>query len=389
MGLSFLTPAQEQAEKWRAKDESSSSVFRTPSPLLASPQSGDYRSPVTLLLLGFGAVHRHLAHILLTKADVLARDWGFVPRVVGVADSGGALYRPAGLDLAALLTHKQSGQSVAAFPDGERVPDALTLTQEAEYDLLLEAMPLSLGDGEPGLSCARAALRRGKAVVLADKGPVVHDYAGLQALARTHGGRLAFSATVCGGLPVLNLGCRDLVGATIHRVEGILNSTTNYILSRMRQGMALAEALAEAQRRGIAEADPRLDLEGWDAAAKLVIIANAVLGVPARLADVTVEGITGLADIPLGDSQAVYRLVARATRQADGRYRLTVAPERLPSDHVLAGVDDWQMGVVFETDIYETMFLKIDERGPLATAAAMLRDAVHSLTALPAPSPAQ
>lgn len=344
-----------------------------------------YPLPVTILLLGFGAVHRHLAHILLSKADVLAREWGFIPRVVGVADSGGALYRPAGLDLAGLLAHKEAGHSVATFAEGRRWSDALTLVQEADYDLVFAAMPLNLRDGEPGLSCVRAALRRGKAVVLADKGPLVHDYAGLQALARTHGGRLAFSATVCGGLPVLNLGRRDLVGATIHRVEGVLNSTTNYILSRMRQGMAFAEALAEAQRRGIAEADPRLDLEGWDAAAKLVIIANAVLGVPARLADVAVEGITGLGDAP---TPAVYRLVARATRQDDGCYRLTVAPERLAPDHVLAGVDNWQMGVVFMTDIYEEIFLKIDEKGPLATAAAMLRDAVHSLAFHPAPSPA-
>jgi homoserine dehydrogenase len=339
--------------------------------------------PVTILLLGFGAVHRHLAHILLTKTEVLARQWGFVPRVVGVADSGGALYQPTGLNLAALLSHKEAGHGVAVFPHGQRLPDALTLTQEADYDLLLEAMPLNLRDGEPGLSCVRAALRRGKTVVLADKGPLVHDYAGLQALAHAHGGRLAFSATVCGGLPVLNVGRRDLVGATIHRVEGILNSTTNFILSQMRRGMAFAPALAEAQRRGIAEADPRLDLEGWDAAAKLVIIANAVLGFPARLEDVAVTGITDLARVATTDPQAVYRLVARATRQADGRYRLTVTPERLPSDHVLAGVDDWQMGVVFVTDIYEEVFLKIDEKGPLATAAAMLRDAVHSLASHP------
>lgn len=347
----------------------------------------NYQLPVTVLLLGFGAVHRHLVHILLSKADVLARDWGFILRVVGVADSGGALYHPAGFDLAGLLTHKETGYSVATFADGRRLPDALTLVQEADYDLVFAAMPLNLRDGEPGLSCVRAALRRGKAVVLADKGPLVHDYAGLQALARTYGGRLAFSATVCGGLPVLNLGRRDLVGATIHRFEGILNSTTNYILSRMRQGMAFAEALAEAQRRGIAEADPRLDLEGWDAAAKLVIIANAVLNVPARLADVTVEGITGLENASLADPRGVYRLVARAVRQSDGRYRLTVGPERLAPDHFLAGVDDWQMGVVFVTDIYEEIYLKIDEKGPLATAAAMMRDAVHSLVAHPPSSP--
>jgi homoserine dehydrogenase len=336
-----------------------------------------------LVLLGFGAVHRQLARILLSKADILARQWGFVPRVVGVADRGGAIYRPEGLDLAALLSHKEAGHSVSTFPQGQGLPSALDLAQEADYDLLFEAMPLHVHAGEPGLSCVRAALRRGKAVILADKGPLVRDYAGLQTLAQACGGRLAFSATVCGGLPVLNVGRRDLVAATIEQVEGILNSTTNSILSQMRRGLDFAQALAEAQRRGIAEADPRLDLEGWDAAAKLVIIANAVLGYPARLEEVAVTGIMGLEATAVAAAGAVYRLVARATRQPDGRYRLTVAPERLTPDHFLATVDDWQMGLVWVTDIYETIYLKIDEKGPLATAAAMLRDAVSLHSAFP------
>lgn len=342
---------------------------------------------IRLVLLGFGAVHRQLARILLAKADALARQWRFIPCVVGVADSGGAIYRRDGFDLSALLNHKEAGHSVVTFPQAQVLPTALDLAQEADYDLLFEAMPLSVDDGEPGLSCVRAALRRGKAVVLADKGPLVRDYAGLHTLAQTGGGQLAFSATVCGGLPVLNIGRRDLVAATIERIEGVLNSTTNYILSQMRRGLDFAQALAEAQRRGIAEANPWLDLEGWDAAAKLVILANAVLGYPVRLEDVAVTGITGLETGVIAATEAVYRLVARATRQADGRYHLTVAPERLRPDHFLATVDDWQMGLVWITDLYEEIDLKIDERSPLATAAAMLRDAVSLHPALPPRSP--
>ncbi len=330
-----------------------------------------------LVLIGFGAVHRHFCRILLDKAGELSSRYGITPVVVGAADSGGGVYQEGGLDLAALLAHKQAERSLAAFPSGQQLPDALTLAQTAGYDFLLEASPVNLVHGDPGLSCTRAALERGRPVVLANKAPLVLDYAGLHSLAAAHGARLGFSATVCGGLPVVNVGRRDLAGATVHKVEGIFNSTTNYILGRMAAGESYALALAEAQRRGIAETDPTLDVEGWDTANKLVIIANAILGQQAGLAHVKVRGI---AEMQAQDSPVAQRpdqtvkLIARAEQRPDGSYSLSVGPEALPGDHFLAGVSDWQMGIIFYTDIYEDIYLKIDEKGPLATAAAMLRD---------------
>lgn len=344
--------------------------------------------PIALCLTGFGAVHQQFARILLDKADHLARAFGLLPRVVAVADRGGMIYRADGLDLAALLAHKAAGNSVVTISavGAQAVGSLAAIRPLPLFDILLEATPVNLTDGEPGLSYVRWALAQGRPVVLANKSPLVLDYAGLHALARDHGARLAFSATVCGGLPVLNVGRRDLVGATIHRVEGIFNSTTNYILSQVQAGRSFDEALAEAQRRGIAEADPSLDLGGWDAANKLVIIANAVLGYPARLEDVKVTGIEGWRGLEPQSGAAragVYKLVARAERRPGGAYRLAVGPEPLPADHFLAGVSEWQMGIVFYTDIYEEVYLKIDERGPMATAAAMLRDVLDLASAGP------
>jgi len=334
-----------------------------------------------LVLIGFGSVHQHFARILLDKADVLAGRYGLELRVVGVADSGGATHRPSGFDLAALLDHKRAGSSVRTFPAGDPAPDALTLARTADYDCLLEASPVNLLDGEPAMSCVRAALGQGRAAVLANKAPLALDYAGLHELAHDARARasLAFSATVCGGLPVINVGQRDLVGATIHKVEGVFNSTSNYILSRMAAGETYDAALAEAQRRGLAETDPSLDVEGWDTANKLVIIANAVLGVPATLADVAVAGITEVGAAQLaGAKQAgrVIKLVATAERRETG-YTLRVQPRQVPVSSFLGGVSDWQMGIVFHTDIYEEIAMKVDERDPTATAAAMLRDVVN------------
>ena len=334
---------------------------------------------VLLVLVGFGSVNQALARLLLDKRDILSQKYDLTFTVVGVADSRGARYNDDGLDLADLLAHKAAGHSVATFPGGKPLPDSLALARTADYDLLLEASPVNLTDGEPAMGCVRAALGRGKDAVLANKAPLALDFAGLHTLARAQNAGLAFSATVCGGLPVINVGQRDLIAADIHKIEGIFNSTSNYILTHMAAGERYDDALAEAQRRGLAETDPSLDVDGWDTANKLVIIANAVLGLPARLDDVSVTGIRSLSADVIAQARAqgsMYRLIATATRTDDG-WQMEVRPRLAPLHSFLGGIDLWEMGIVYHTDIFEDMYLKIDERGPLATAAAMLRDSVN------------
>ncbi len=324
-------------------------------------------------------MHRAFARLLLQKQAVLAKQYHIAFDVVGVSDSRGAICNDAGLDLAKLLAHKEKGHSVATFAEGEALPDSPTLARTCDYDILMEASPVNLTNGEPALGCVRLALQRGRSAVLANKAPLVLDFIGLHELARKHAADLAYSATVCGGLPVINVGQRDLTAADIVRVEGIFNSTSNYILTRMAAGEPYEDALAEAQRRGLAETDPTLDVDGWDTANKLVIIANGVLGAPAQLADVSVEGIRALTRAQIERAQAagkMYRLIAAAERRKDG-WRFEVAPRALPKDSFLGSVDGWEMGIVFHSDIFETIYLKVDEREPTATAAAMLRDAVR------------
>ncbi len=336
---------------------------------------------VDIVLLGVGAVGRGLLRLLIEKGDVLAERHGVRLRVVAALDSRGAVLAAEGLSPTVLLEQKRRGESVASLPGGCVGMGAEEVLSQVRADVLVDASPVNLRTGEPGLSAARAALRRGMDVVLANKAPLVLAFHELHDLARTYKGRLAFSATVCGGLPVINMGQRDLVGATVRRFRGIVNSTTNYILSRMAAGETYTDALVEAQRRGIAEADPSLDVEGWDAANKLIIVAHAVLGLRVTLDDLTrVEGITGITPRDLANARMngqVIKLIAHAERRQDGSYDLRVQPEWLPEDDFLAQVSGWEMGVVFETDIYETIFAKIDERDPLTTSAAVLRDVVN------------
>jgi homoserine dehydrogenase len=331
---------------------------------------------IDLILVGLGNVHQRLLHLLDSRRDLLAARYGLRIRVVGAADSRGAVADAAGIDPAGLLAHKQTGGSAGTMPGGVLGASALDLLSQVHADVLLEASPVNLVNAEPAVSTVLAALERGIDVVLANKAPLALYYPRLRAAAAARGARLAFSATVCGGLPVVNVGTRDLVAARVQRVQGVFNSTSNYILSQMAAGQAYADALTEAQRRGIAETNPRLDVEGWDTANKLTIVANAVLGFDCTVRDVQpVEGIAGAAARATPDQRV--RLVGLAELREDGGYDLSVRPVALPGQHKLAQVDGWQMGVLFESDLFESIFISIDERGPTGTAAAMLRDVVN------------
>jgi homoserine dehydrogenase len=331
-------------------------------------------------LIGLGNVGRNLLHIFDIKGERLAREYGLAFRVICVADSSGVAVDPAGYDPVALIRLKEAGGRAADLPGF--LPN--TTPQEAlttlDVDLLMEASPVNLRDGEPGLGVTRAALSRGIPAVLANKAPLVLAFEELHQMAARTAAGLAYSATVCGALPVINIGQRDLVAAEITRLRGIFNSTSNYILTAMSGGQSYADALAEAQRRGIAEADPSLDVEGWDTANKLIIIANSFLGIRPTLADVAVQGITGLTEEALRQAEAQgerIKLVAEAVRRVDGSYALTVSPQSLPQDDFLAGCRSWEMGIEIHSDLYEILYHKIWEEEPLPTAAAMLRDAVN------------
>jgi homoserine dehydrogenase len=204
-------------------------------------------------------------------------------------------------------------------------------------------------------------------------------YSELAALAESNEVKLLHSATVTGGLPTLNIGVRDLCVASIRRVEGVLNGTTNYILTRMAEGASYNDALKHAQEVGMAEADPALDVDGWDAACKLVIIANTVLRRPTTLSDVAVEGIAGVTSQQLklaGSHNQIVKLIALAER-TENDYEFSVRPTTLPRSHPLASISAGMMAVVYDTDINGKIFASIEEEDPYPTAAAVLRDIVH------------
>jgi len=342
--------------------------------------------PVKYCLIGLGNIGRNLLDILVHREEPLAERHGLRFVLVAAADSSGAALDAAGLSPAVLRDIKSAHRGAAAYPGaGHAGMSALEALAASGAELLVDASPTNLQTGEPGLSAQRWALEHRLHVVTANKGPLVLRYQELTERARAAGVRLLFSGTVAGGLPAVNIGVRDLAGAEVERVDGILNGTTNYILTSMLEDdMPYERALRGAQEAGIAEADPTLDVDGWDAANKLVIIANAVLRRPTTLADVSVQGIRGItpADLQAArDSGRVIKLIASAERRGED-YALAVQPTALPAQSILARTGRWDMAVVYTTDYMGTISAVIEEKGPVPTSAAVLRDMINALSAV-------
>jgi len=337
---------------------------------------------VRLALVGLGNVGRRLLSIISERSGTLRDRYGLAFSVHCVVDSSGIAISLEGFDLDRLVELKQSGAKLSELPEFD---GGLTLTEAldgASCDMLLEASPLNIETGEPSLSNCRAALAQGLHLVLANKGPLAIAHSELDDLAAKAGVGMLYSATFCGGLPVLNIMRRDLVCGNVLGFRGIFNGTTNFILEEMLNGRAYADALLESQERGIAEADPSLDVEGWDTAAKLVIAANTMRDTKITLAEVSVIGIENVQPSQLKKCRrdgSALKLVATA-ECIDSEWNFRVEPTSLPMASFLGSCNGWEMAVEIESDIYGKSFHKLLEREPVPTAASMLRDAVHLAT---------
>ncbi len=331
------------------------------------------------LLAGLGNIGRNFLEIICNKEAVLRDRYGVKLIPVAVTDSSGALVNANGIDAAAVIAAKQNKRTLASLSGAVAGMNALDALAACEVDVVFDATPVDLKTGGIGLELTRKALQMGKHVVTANKGPLAlafQELAALSDLSDLGKPGLRFSGAVGGAMPTINVGRSDLAAAHIHRIEAVLNGTTQMILEMMANGTSYDEAIREAISAGIAETDPTLDVEGWDAANKLVIVANAVLRQPTTLADVSVTGINKLrADEVRAVRMLGERMSLLATAEWTGdSYKLTVAPTALPETHPFARLAGQAMAIRYETDIYGTQALTTYEEGPVGSSAAMLRD---------------
>ena len=323
-----------------------------------------------LILIGFGSVGQGLVQILRDKQADLASRYGFSPQVIAVVTARrGSLYQPNGLDLDALLA------DFAAYPDQpelERGWNAERLIRESDADVVVEASPSNLQTGQPALDLCRAALENGKHVVLANKGPVAVAYSELMALAKTANRQVLFEGTVMAGTPSLRLGMQALAGCTITAARGILNGTTNYMLTQMESGKPYADALHEAQALGYAETDPTADVDGWDAAAKAIIVSQAIFNKKLTFADMDVTGISHLTPPDIDAARAAgerWKLIAYVTPEGG-----SVQPQRISISHPLAGVSGTTNAITYTTDLLGDVTLIGSGAGRVQTGFALLSD---------------
>ncbi len=343
---------------------------------------------IRLAVIGFGNVGQGLASILIDHFARYAQDYGVRFTITAVTDAlkGGAM-DPNGLAPAALLTSIQQTGTLSQLPNFRPSWDVADMIHSAPSDAVVELSFTNLQTGEPATGYLTEAIRSGKHVVTSNKGPIALHYDRLTALAAEHGVQIGVEGTVMSGTPAIRLGREILSAAGIQRVQGIFNGTTNYILTKMEAGAAYAEALGEAQVLGYAEADPTGDVEGFDAAAKVAILARLLFGTPLALNQIDRTGITALtpADIQeAASSGQVWKLIG-ALEMIDGTLSASVRPQRLPLAHPLARVSGATNAITYTTQLLDEVTLVGPGAGRLATGYAIIEDLL-SIFALTSPS---
>jgi homoserine dehydrogenase len=351
--------------------------------MTARKQSGSI--PVKLAIIGFGNVGRAFAEQLAPRRIWLQDIFGLELSLIGVADRSGVMVNRDGLDVAGLSRLKASGGKLTEAGGKAAAPDkAIARFADAGAQIIIETLPGNLQqEGEPAISCAAQALTRGLHVVTANKAVLLYAGPRLERLAAAQGVRLGSSGATCAALPTLSFARRELVGAEIAEMRGILNGTTNYILTRIsEEGLSFTAALSAAQSAGIAEPDPRYDVEGWDSAAKLLILANALMRAEAGFEQVARQGITDLPPELIEEArrvQGAIKLIAHARRR-DGQIELEVAPRIVLPTESLFAVRGASKAVEFRTDLYGTLLVAGGASSRTAVAATLLKDVIQIVT---------
>ena len=332
-----------------------------------------------LLFIGFGTVAQGLSELLIEKKDELEARYGLDWKVTGIVDMlKGSACDPDGLDLEKVMAMVADGKSISEYPEGGCDWDALTMITKAEADAMIEVTYTDIKTGQPATDHIRAALTRGLHVTTTNKGPLALFSNELVDLARTNGVQFLYEGTVMAGTPLLNLLRETLAGSAISEMKGILNGTTNYILTQMEAGMDYEAALKQAQELGYAEAVPDADVLGWDALAKVTILANTVFGASLSPDDTPCTGITGITTDQIAAAAADgkrYKLIGRVWRDGQS-VRASVAPQLMDLSHPLAGVGGATNAMTITTDTLGDVTIVGPGAGRRETGFALLIDLI-------------
>lgn len=323
-----------------------------------------------IVICGFGNVGQSLVKLFESRADDLYAKYGLKPHIVGVFDKKGSAVNPSGLDLVKLVETKKKHGSVKKYSNYKNDLDGTEMIDSLNADVLIETTSSNYNDAEPGMSHIISAMKKGMHVISVNKGPLALAFPSLLELAIYNRVMFRFSGTVGGGTPILNYAKNSLKGERITKFAGILNGTTNYILSNMTRGLSFDDALTDARKRGYVESDESLDLDGIDAAAKLVILANWIMDMKVTLPDIK---RTGIRDVTLKDikksakSNCAIKLIASCHKE------LEVGPRDVSFDDPLC-VNGTLNAIAFTSEHSGTQTIIGRGAGGVETASAIIRD---------------
>lgn len=335
-----------------------------------------------LSLLGFGNVGQALARLLLRKQEELISNYNLTFSVTGIATGRhGVAVDPAGIDLNHALDLMQNGTPMQELSRMPNPVDNFEFIRSCEADILFENTPVNYKSGQPAVNHLQLALELGMHAITANKGPVVHAYRQLTDLAESKGRKFYFESTVMDGAPIFSLFRNSLPAAQLQSFDGILNSTTNLILSRMEGGEPFDAAVAYAQEIGIAESDPSGDIDGWDAAVKVAALVTVLMDAPLKPDQVERKGI---GQLTLQDVQQAHedgkrwKLVCSAKRDGQS-VTARVSPEMVPPSSPLFQAEGTTSIVQFETDVLGSLSITETDPGPHTTAYGLLADFLNAV----------
>ena len=323
-----------------------------------------------IILCGFGVVGQSLVKLFDSRSDELYAKYGLKPRVVGVFDSKGSAVDKSGLNLNKLVKVKKEFGTVKNYSDKENSMSGTDMLRNVEADVLIETTASNYKDAEPGMTHITTAMKNGMHVISVNKGPLALAFPSLLELATYNQVMLKFSGTVGGGTPILDYAKNSLSGERITSFAGILNGTTNYILTNMASGLSFNEALKDAKGKGYVEADESLDLDGLDAAAKLVILANWIMGMKVTLPDIDCTGIRKVTSEDIKNAakkNCAIKLIASCDKE------LIVGPKEIPNDDPLC-VNGTLNAISFTSEHSGTQTIIGKGAGGTETASSILRD---------------
>lgn len=324
-------------------------------------------------MLGFGVVGQSFVKLLLSHSTDLYNDYGIKPKVVACADNGGIITCDQGLDLDRLLNVKKKKKSIIHYGAKGNCSEILDVIENIDAEVVIELTPTNIVDGEPGKNHIISAMKFGKNVITVNKGPLALEFPSLMELAEYNRIAFKFSGTVGGGTPILEFAKRCLKGDRIISFEGILNGTTNYILSKMYEGLNFSEALQDASEKGYAEKEPTLDIDGYDAVAKLVIASNFVMDMKSTMKDVRREGIRDVKPSQVLNERKKGNAI-KLIASCDGK-NLVVKPKPVSMKDPIC-VDGILNAITFTCQHSGQQTIIGKGAGGMETASAILRDLI-------------